>query len=202
MCVFPTSVPPASSISRSIKGALLRFTRGEKSRRNCGFPQPVLNPATSMLSLTATETFSSAPTTKRLLSSSSLLLFLLLLLLFLLLFHVSNSSGRTKHASRGGDVFCSLESDDNDAFIASATIGTSAAAIAGKPRGFVRPRRDVLLMCSQKVVTKKKRDETDDVSSKRVKRGGVHTNFNNIIILISSFIISARLCLKSFRLCR
>ena len=194
MCVFPTSVPPASSISRSIKGALLRFTRGEKSRRNCGFPQPVLNPATSMLSLTATETFSSAPTTKRLLSSSSSSL--------LLLFHVSNSSGRTKHASRGGDVFCSLESDDNDAFIASATIGTSAAAIAGKPRGFVRPRRDVLLMCSQKVVTKKKRDETDDVSSKRVKRGGVHTNFNNIIILISSFIISARLCLKSFRLCR
>ena len=194
MCVFPTSVPPASSISRSIKGALLLFTRGEKSRRNVGFPHPVLNPATSMLSLTATETFSSAPTTKRLLSSSSSLL--------LLLFHVSNSSGRTKHASRGGDVFCSLESDENDAFIASATIGTSAAAIAGKPRGFVRPRRDVLLMCSQKVVTKKKRDETDDVSSKRVKRGGVHTNFNNIIILISSFIISARLCLKSFRLCR
>ena len=198
MCVFPTSVPPASSISHSIKGALLRFTRGEKSRRNCGFPQPVLNPATSMLSLTATETFSSAPTTKRLLSSSSSSSSLLLLL-----FHVSNSSGRTKHASRGGDVFCSLESDDDDAFIASATIGTSAAAIAGKPRGFVRPRRDVLLMCSQKVVTKKKRDETDDVSSKRVKRGGVHTNFNNnIIILISSFIISARLCLKSFRLCR
>ncbi len=155
MCVFPTSVPPASSISRSIKGALLRFTRGEKSRRKEGFPAPVLKPATSMLSLTATETFSSV---RRFDDDDDdddvdVLLLLLLLLLF---FHVSNSSGRTKGESRGGDVSCSLESDDDDAFIANATIGTSAAVIAGKPRGFVRPRRDILLMCSQKVVTKKK----------------------------------------------
>lgn len=33
---------------------------------------------------------------------------------------------------------------------------------------------------------KKKRDETD-VSSKRVKRGGVHTNFNNNYKLIYYF---------------
>jgi hypothetical protein len=157
MCVFPTSVPPASSISRSIKGALLRFTRGEKSRRKEGFPAPVLKPATSMLSLTATETFSSV---RRFDDDDDddddddVDVSLLLLLFFF--FHVSNSSGRTKGESRGGDVFCSLESDDDDAFIANATIGTSAAVIAGKPRGFVRPRRDILLMCSQKVVTKKK----------------------------------------------
>ena len=154
MCVFPTSVPPASSISRSIKGALLRFTRGEKSRRKEGFPAPVLKPATSMLSLTATETFSSVRRFDD--DDDDDVDVLLLLLLLLLFFHVSNSSGRTKGESRGGDVSCSLESDDDDAFIASATIGTSAAVIAGKPRGFVRPRRDILLMCSQKVVTKKK----------------------------------------------
>ena len=154
MCVFPTSVPPASSISRSIKGALLRFTRGEKSRRKEGFPAPVLKPATSMLSLTATETFSSVRRFDD--DDDDDVDVLLLLLLLLLFFHVSNSSGRTKGESRGGDVFCSLESDDDDAFIANATIGTSAAVIAGKPRGFVRPRRDILLMCSQKVVTKKK----------------------------------------------
>lgn len=153
MCVFPTSVPPASSISRSIKGALLRFTRGEKSRRNCGFPHPVLKPATSMLSLTATETFSSVRRFDDDDDDDDDVDVLLLLFFF---FHVSNSSGRTKGESRGGDVFCSLESDDDDAFIANATIGTSAAVIAGKPRGFVRPRRDILLMCSQKVVTKKK----------------------------------------------
>ena len=153
MCVFPTSVPPASSISRSIKGALLRFTRGEKSRRNCGFPHPVLKPATSMLSLTATETFSSV---RRFDDDDDDDDDVDVLLLFFFFFHVSNSSGRTKGESRGGDVFCSLESDDDDAFIANATIGTSAAVIAGKPRGFVRPRRDILLMCSQKVVTKKK----------------------------------------------
>ena len=154
MCVFPTSVPPASSISRSIKGALLRFTRGEKSRRKEGFPAPVLKPATSMLSLTATETFSSVRRFDD--DDDDDVDVLLLLLLLLLFFHVSNSSGRTKGESRGGDVSCSLESDDDDAFIANATIGTSAAVIAGKPRGFVRPRRDILLMCSQKVVTKKK----------------------------------------------
>lgn len=128
-----------------------------------------------MLSLTATETFSSV---RRFDDDDDDDVDVLLLLLFFFFFHVSNSSGRTKGESRGDDVFCSLESDDDDAFIANATIGTSAAVIAGKPRGFVRPRRDILLMCSQKVVTKKKRDETD-VSSKRVKRGGVHTNFNN-----------------------
>ena len=151
MCVFPTSVPPRRQSVARLRRTFAFHSR-EKSQK-LRISASSLKPATSMLSLTATETFSSV---RRFDDDDDDDDDVDVLLLFFFFFHVSNSSGRTKGESRGGDVFCSLESDDDDAFIANATIGTSAAVIAGKPRGFVRPRRDILLMCSQKVVTKKK----------------------------------------------
>ena len=57
MCVLPITCPPSLN-KCSTKGAFSVFAFGENSERKSGFPHPVFNPLTSMLSLIAIETFS------------------------------------------------------------------------------------------------------------------------------------------------